>query len=242
MKRSSQKLLLLTIIAHTAGLHSECPETSETLFRVAPFVQWRSQGRDTARKLVGTTSHHVYLHDMESFYGTFNMTPQYDQVFNGKELIECLFGSSLIDDNTLTITGTAATPTNITKDWMAENFYLPRDFKSTITFAPKVQDFLVDFNLYVGLDEWVKGMYFRLYGPVVNNRVSLHPCEFIEQQGSIGYEPGFFSQNAVPANTLLPSALAFFGGNTTIVVPGIMADPLLKAKISDDKKSTTGFA
>ncbi len=239
MKKQSHKLLLLTAIAYTAGIHA-CAAPTE--FRVAPFVQWRSQGRDTARKLVGTTSHHVYLHDMESFYGTFNITPQYDQTFRGKELAECYFGSSLINDETLTITGTAATPTNITRDWMAENFYLPRDFKSTITFAPKVQDFLVDFNLYVGLDEWVKGMYFRLYGPVVNNRVSLHPCENIEQEGTIGYAAGFFSQNTVPANTLLPSALAFFSGNTTIVVPTIIADPLLKSKIADHKKSTTGFA
>ena len=239
MKKLSQRLLLVTAMAQIAGLHADSPDTS---FRVAPFVQWRSQGRDTARKLVGTTSHHVYLHDMESFYGTFNMTPQYDQTFNGDDLTECYFGSSLINCNTITITGTQATPTNINKDWMAENFYLPRNFKSTIEFAPKVQNFLVDFNLYVGLDEWVKGMYFRMYGPVVNNRVSLNPCEKIIEQGTLGYDPGFFNSAAVPANTLLPSALSFFNGNTTIIVPGITADPLLRAKIVECKQSTTGFA
>ena len=68
-----------------------------TEFRVAPFVQWRSQSRNVPRKLVGTTSHHVYLHDMESFYGTFNVTPQYDQTFNGDEIAEVFFGSSLIN-------------------------------------------------------------------------------------------------------------------------------------------------
>ena len=26
--------------------------------RVVPFIQFRSEGRDTARKLIGTTSHH----------------------------------------------------------------------------------------------------------------------------------------------------------------------------------------
>src|SRR5258705_428549 len=116
MKKTSHNLLLLAVALQTASplLHA----------RVAPFVQWRSEGRDTARKLVGKTSHHVYLYDMESFYGTFNMTPQYDQTFRAHELIKCLFGSDLINDNTLTITGTAATTTDITKDWMAENFYL----------------------------------------------------------------------------------------------------------------------
>jgi len=234
MRSQKNKLLLLTMILHgtTLILHA----------RVAPFVQWRSEGRDTARKIVGTTSHHVYLYDMESFYGTFNVTPQYDQTFRADELVECLFGNSLSNCNTLTITGTAATPTDITKDWMAENFYLPRDFKSTIHFSPKVQNFLVDFNLFVGLDEWVKGLYFRIYGPVVNNRVTLNPCEAILEEGTIGYQAGFFNTTQVPSNTLLKSALSFFSGCTTIIVPGITAAPLVKAKIADHKKSTTGFA
>lgn len=234
MKRSSRNLLLLAVALHATSplLHA----------RVAPFVQWRSEGRDTARKLVGTTSHHVYLYDMESFYGTFNMTPQYDQTFRADELTQALFGASLIDKKTLTITGTAATANNPTKDWMAENFYLPRDFKSTITFSPRVQNFLVDFNLFVGLDEWVKGLYFRIYGPVVNNRVTLSPCEGIVEEGTVGYAPGFFSATEVPSNTLLKSALSFFNGNTTVTVPNIIATPLTKAKIADDKNSTTGFA
>lgn len=210
--------------------------------RVAPFVQWRSQGRDTARKLVGTTSHHIYLHDMETFYGTFSITPQYDQTFHANELLDCYFGASLYNCNNLVIAGSLANGYNPTKDWMAENFYLPRDFKSTIQFNPIVQNFLVDFNLYIGLDEWVKGLYLRLYGPVVNNRTSLNPCEFIESPGTIGYAPGFFGPATVPADILLPSALSFLNGNTTVVVPSIITTPLLQSKISDEKKSVTGFA
>jgi len=236
MKKQSHRLLLLAITS-AANLFADNGE-----IRVAPFVQWRSQGRDTARKLVGTTSHHVYLHDMESFYGTFNITPQYDQTFRTDNLLECYFGSSLTNCNSIVIAGTHATALDIRKDWMAENFYLPRDFKSTIEFSPKVQNFLVDFYLYVGLDEWVKGLYFRIYGPVVNNRVTLNPCESIQEQGTEGYAPGFFASTAVPASTLLQSALAFFNGNTTITVPGIITTPLLKAKIATDKQSTTGFA
>lgn len=243
MKRRLQKLSLLTAVISTAPLFADCDNgCSMGDFRVAPFVQWRSQGRDTARKLIGTTSHHVYLYDMESFYGTFNMTPQYDQSFNNDGLLECYFGSSLTNCNSLVIAGTTAASLDVNKDWMAENFYLPRDFRSVITFSPKVQNFLVDFNLFVGLDEWVKGLYFRVYGPVVNNRVTLDPCESIEEEGTIGYAPGFFSSNEVPASTLLHSALSFFNGNTTITVPGIITTPLLKAKFACEKKSTTGFA
>lgn len=241
MKKFHQ--LLLCTLVYSAGLLADCCDSNgDTEFRVAPFVQWRSEGRDTARKLVGTTSHHVYLYDMESFYGTFNITPQYDQTFHADKLLECYFGSSLTNCNTLIIAGTEAPALNVNKDWMAENFYLPRDFKSAISFSPKVQNFLVDFNLFVGLDEWVKGLYFRVYGPVVNNRVTLDPCETIENEGTVGYAPGFFSPTEVPASTLLQSALSFFNGNTTITVPGIITTPLLKSKIACSKQSTTGFA
>src|SRR5437762_1405216 len=251
-RRLSQKLLLLVASAYPLGLQADCCSSTDTELRVAPYVQWRSQSRNVPRKLVGTTSHHVYLHDMESFYGTFNITPQYDQTFNGNDIAECFFGASLISapatdncndscDKALVISGSNVA-TRAPFEWMAENFYLPRNFKSSITFEPKLQDFLVDFYLYVGLDEWVKGMYFRIYGPVVNNRTSLNACETILEQGTEGYAPGFFSANEVPANTLLPSALAFFSGSTTIIVPGITAAPLLKAKIANCKQSITGFA
>jgi hypothetical protein len=226
MKQYSKKLFSLVVLCGaTAGmLHADDGN------RVVPFLQWRSQGRDTARKLYGTTSYAVYQDDMDSTYGKFDVTVQYDQSFRGQELAECLFGNSLTsapgtdcddDDNILTISGelttVAGAPALNTSrgkfDWMAENFYLPRDFKSTITFSPKVQDVVVDFNLYVGLDRWVKGMYFRLYGPVAWNKASLRPEETIVNKGTIGYETGFFDPDtAIAASSLFQSALSFFGG------------------------------
>ena len=65
--------------------------------RVVPFLQWRSQGRDMARKLYGTTSYAVYQDDMDEIYGTFNVTVQYDQSFRGKNIANALFGNSLVN-------------------------------------------------------------------------------------------------------------------------------------------------
>lgn len=231
---------------------------------VAPFLQWRSQGRDTARKLVGTTSHHVYLDDMESFYGTFNVTPQYDRSFRPQEITQALFGSSLFDTptandaarssdsglsgRTLVISGLNTENRNNSKDWMAENFILPRNFKSTISFSPLVQDFLVDFNLYVGLDEWVRGLYFRIYGPVVNNRTNLRAKETIIEKGSIGegsYTQGYFSSQAqVNPDQMFTSALQFLSGSPLIApIDNITFNPLLFAKIPASRtQSKTGFA
>src|SRR5581483_6882231 len=228
---------------------------------VAPFLQWRSQGRDTARKLVGTTSHHVYLDDMESFYGTFNVTPQYDRSFRPQEITDALFGSSLYDiplasdaanssknsGRALVISGLNTENRNNEKDWMAENFLLARDFKSTISFSPLVQDFLVDFNLYVGLDEWVRGLYFRVYGPVVNNRTNLRAKETVINPGTEagGYTQGYFSSTSQVSETqLFQKALQYFSGSPLIApIDNITYNPLLFAKIPASRtQSKTGFA
>lgn len=228
---------------------------------VTPYLQWRSQGRDTARKLVGITSHHVYLDDMESFYGTFNVTPQYDRSFRAQEITDALFGDSLYaislpsdaantslqSGRALVVSGLNTQDRNNEKDWMAENFLLARDFKSTINFSPLVQDFLIDFNLYVGLDEWVKGLYFRVYGPVVNNRTNLRAQEAVINPGSTSgsYTQGYFNpQGAVSSNQLFQSALQFFSGNQLIApIDNVTFFPLQFSKItSSSTHSKTGFA
>jgi hypothetical protein len=256
MKQYSKKLFSLVVLCSTAtALQTSCDNDNENHGnRVLSFIQFRSQGRDLARKLYGTTSYAVYQDDMDATYGTFNATVQYDQSFRNSRIADCLFGDSLIDsvpvttnrcdddcDNnsrTLIISG-LNNATRASTEWMAENFLLPRDFKSAITFSPKVKDVVVDFNLFVGLDRWVKGLYFRLYGPVVWNKTNLHAQEDILNQGTLAggsYSEGYFDPNTAVANTsLFQSALSFFGGCQLPAYPGqeVTVAPLKFAKFSD---------
>lgn len=256
MKQYSKKLFSLVVLCSTATIAlADCCDNDDNGNQVVPFIQWRSQGRNMARKLEGTTSFAVYQNDMDNKYGTFNMTVEYDQSFRGKNIAECLFGNSLVtapaaprinscdndcDDScnsTLIVSG-SANANRAATDWMAENFLLPRDFKSAISFSPKVQSVIVDFNLFVGLDRWVNGLYFRLYGPVVWNKSGLRANETIINQGTAAgsYSQGYFDDETAVANTsLFQSALNFFGGcqlpkylNQDVVV-----QPLNFAKFSD---------
>lgn len=247
MKQFSKKLFSLVVLLGTTNgmLQAACSDDNGN--RVVPFLQWRSQGRDMARKLYGTTSYAVYQGDMDATYGTFNVTLQYDQSFRNNRIADCLFGASLINDaadtaanncsnscgnKTLIISGLESADVDTPADWVAENFYLPRDFRSAITFSPKVQDVVVDFNLFVGLDRWVKGLYFRLYGPVVWNKASLNPCERVIEEGTAGYEAGFFAPAAVAADGLFHEALNFFGGCVPAAVDTLTLQPLRFAKFS----------
>ena len=261
-------LFSLAVLVSTADLMAEscsscnkscCPGTSNN---VLPYLSFRSAGRDNVRKLVGTTSYAVYQYDMDTFYGTFQIIPQYERSFRSKSIAECLFGCDLTagktgscptdcdDGRVINVSGSQVVdrPAN-TNDWMAENFYLPRDFQSTLQFSPRIQNIILDFQLYVGLDEWAKGLYFRIYGPVVNARYDLQFCESNITEGERGYQEGFFNnaastppsnENAVPVGNLLQSATSFFGGGTPNV-DDITTQGLQFAKICSGKQTKTCF-
>ncbi len=277
MKQYSKKLFSLAVLCSTAivTLHAD----NDNGFRIVPFLQWRSQGRDESRLLYGQTSYAIYQQADDvgegcwGFgYGTFDVTVQYDQTFRSKDITRALFGPALVnvaneitstvnnchnscEDETIVISGLDSTPIVGTSrgmfDLMAENFLLPRDFVSTITFRPKVQDVVVNFDLFVGLDRWLNGLYFRLYGPVVWNRATLKPSENIINAGTEsvvaadgdittlggGYAEGYFDvEAAVPTQSLFTNALSYFGGCD---FPGdytgqsVTVEPLRFAKFSN---------
>ncbi len=251
MKQYSKKLLSLAVLCSTV--------TSMVHADVLPFIQWRSEGRDTARKLYGQTAYAIYQQDEDTWDGSFAATFQYDQSFRGKNIARCLFGDSLIGsvnnagtascndecgDETLVIQGSQVT-NKLARSWMAENFLLPRDFQSAIKFSPRVQNVLVDFDLYVGFNRWVNGMYFRLYGPVNWNKASLHAEETVIFAGTPttsttavggGYTAGYFDpQVDVATASLFNKALQFFGGCELPAYneQSVTVQPLEFAKFSD---------
>ena len=81
---------------------------------------------------------------------------------------------------------------------MAENFYLPTDFSSAVTFKPIIDNALVDFNLYVGLDQWLDGLFFRIHSPLVHTRWDLNFCEHVTTPGIQNYDAGYFDNSFAP--------------------------------------------
>ena len=90
-------------------------------------------------------------------------------------------------------------------------------------------------------------MYFRVYGPVVNNRTNLRAKETIINEGTAAgsYTQGYFSSQAQVSNSqLFQSALQFFSGSPLIApIESITFFPLMFAKIPHSRtQSKTGFA
>jgi len=185
---------------------------------VAPYFSVRSQSVYMPRMVSGWTN---YTHQFgrESFNATFAIAPGYAKTFRSDDIARCLFGNSLqanCDCPQINISGSRVTDgtseANSLRgscDWLADYFGLPTDYKGSIQFKPRVSTVFIDFSLYVGLDEWIEGLWFNMWAPFVHTRWDLN---FSEEKtaGSSNYVPGYFNSSSVPADNLLKNALDFF--------------------------------
>jgi len=136
-------------------------------------------------------------------------------------------------------------------DWMADNFGLPTDYQSCVTFEPRIDNFLVDFNFYVGFDEWCKGMFFRIHAPVVKTRWNLGMCECGVITGTNNHMAGYFNKTVVEEdsefygilrNKLVSNFTSFISGCDCINSSDITFNKLCYAKMDCCKKTETALA
>ena len=181
-----------------AALLSTCIVIADAL----PYLSFRSQGFNAARELVGWQTQ-INKYGMCCNYGSFSVTPEYGRSFRPREIAECLFGKALYDTCCQNIPTVKIQGSKVKIDQnalMAENFYLPTDFSSEFTLEPRIDNCLVDINMYLGLDECAQGMYFRIHAPVTWTRWDLNFCENVLNPGQNSYDPGYFNNTFTPAN------------------------------------------
>ena len=189
---------------------------------------------DAARQLVGWDNPFWGINRLpqDKCYASFNLTFAYTRTFRNGKISYFFFGEdtvcvcSPIDPKIgrlgFGVTGSAV-PNRAPTDLLADYFGLPRDFQSFTTIDPRIDNFLLDFNFYLGLDGWVNGLYFRVHGPYTHTRWGFNADETINSDtygavpGTIGYFQGYFSSNEVPAANLNRSFLEYTSGSTPII-------------------------
>lgn len=178
------------------------------------YISFRPQSVNNPRHMVGT-QRYINKVDMDHPYGLLSATFEYNKTFNTHSLTKQLFDGALqktgCDDHALIISGSAVANRG-SKDWLADYFYLPPDFKSSVTFKPSINNFIVDFNWYLGLDQWHEGLYFALYAPLVHTRNSMHIHEKISSKSSTNYPAGYFGPQPVTPGSLAPSFSYYANG------------------------------
>jgi hypothetical protein len=194
----------------------------------------RSQSVNAARQLVGWDNPFWGINRLpqDRCYTSFNLAFEYTRTFKSSNISYFFIGDDLqcvcqptnpqIGVEGFNITGSAV-PNRSPTDWLADYFGLPRDFQSFITIQPRFENFILDCSLYVGLDAWLNGLYFRINGPYVFVKSGMHATETIASNpysavpGVVGYFQGYFSNNEVPPENLNRGFLDYTTGSTPTI-------------------------
>lgn len=232
MKHLIKKLNVIVLCAIAAPLHAE----------VAPYFSIRSQGVDAARELAGWTQH-VNLYDVGKVYGSFAVTPEYTRSFRPSAIAQSLLGQGSCGRQCPTVINISGSRVAREEtDWLADYFYLPTDYQSTLEFAPRIENVLLDLNLYVNFESLVNGLFFRFHVPICYTRWNLDFSECMISSGTHSYDAGYFAPTEVPRSSLLKSFSQYACGNTVVDVPNITFDRLNFARFNHSVQTKTGIS
>ncbi len=239
-----KSLLTLALLSCVISLYADR--------NVTPTIITRSQGRDGALKIAGL-SEKVHLYD-ENNYVNIDGTVGYQRSFRDKKIAECLFGSDVQGCGAILVQGSEVANRDANA-WLADYFYLPPDFNSNFTISPRIQNFIVNLDLYVGLDDIMEGLYFRVHGPITHSTWNLNYNELCDQNFTGSYRPGYFSNGAMLNDQLLNTFADYACGKAPLNVSrstintvgannnnSVAFEGLKYAKIDTSSRSRTGFA
>ncbi len=220
---------------------------------VTPTIINRSQGRDAALKVAGL-SEKVHVYD-EGNYVNLDGTVAFSRSFRANRLAECLFGDDLINCQSIKIQGSDVTNRDA-KAWLADYFYLPPDYDSDFSIDPQVQTALINLDFYIGLDEWLEGLYFRAHGPITWSRWDINFCELCDQNFTGSFREGYFTFDGMDNDQLLKTFGDYASGKSPLNTSGFQGaqtandeldlgvsfEGLNYAKMERCSRSRTGFA
>lgn len=194
--------------------------SSSLYCQTSPTYRPRSQGQNTVREIIGLTAQMNYRTD--SWYTFFAPLIEYVHSYKARDIGQALFGTDFQipnnqDAGLINIEGQSyhlgSLPKRTPTAWLADYFYLPSDFMSTIVMEPTITNVIINFDWYFGLDKLLRGAYFRILAPLTHTHWSLEFAERIVTRGSLAYPAGYFTAESMPLDTLLGSFQSYAAGN-----------------------------
>lgn len=220
-----------------------------SLCSLKTFYLPRSQGSNNARRLAGWQAY-VPL-NLENAFGNLSLTFEYNRSFDNDHIAQYFFGNtclnflgsqvinsftSLLNQcETIDVCGINLIPGLI----IADNFGLPTNFIGKICFKPRIQNVIVDFNYFLALDFWCKGLYWRLFAPFVVTywNLGINCCEHNNaSQINNTFLPCYMSTNQTNSLCSIQEALA---GESTF---GDMNSPFDFGRIPFTQQKRIGIA
>ena len=201
-----------------------------------PLLGYRSQSANLARRIV-TTPYGVNKWGTEKYNSNSSLAVEYTRSFNPNKILTNLLGTDACKCNLL-IQGSRVADRD-SRAWLADYFGLPMDFNSTVCLKPIIQNTLVDLHYYAGLDQWLNGLFFRIYAPVVYTNWNLNMIEIVKSYGDDCFPKGYMSKCGIPREVLPADFTNVMRGHNTF---GDMQTPIKFGLFSPGGQTDTKLA
>ena len=206
--------------------------------QVITFISPRSQGFNTPR-IVSGWDEVTHIPTQNSFC-TYAVALETESSFRPQRINQCLFGQDIVrpDDNNnewkdfIIVSGSHTEDRSAYKDWLADYFGLPTDFKSLVRFHPRVSNVIVEMQSFFSFNGTKKGLYAELFLPIVYTNWDLNIHETVINEGRNEYAPGYFNPNGVERENLLTYFSSYVSGCATPDISNLSFQPLTQGKMS----------
>lgn len=207
--------------------------------QVITFISPRSQGFNTPRVVAGWDEV-IHCPIKEKMYSTYAISLEAESSFRPERINQCLFGQNIIkrDINEtewkdfIIVSGSQTEKRNPQKDWLADYFGLPTDFKSIVKFRPRVNNVILELQSFFGFNHLKKGLYAEVFLPIVYTNWDLNIKEMVINRGENGYAPGYFNTNGVTRTNLIDNFIHYISGCSVPHINDLTFHPLRNGKMS----------
>lgn len=168
----------------------------------------------TADAIFGQTQA-IHKYDTDHIYGVFKSQTGYYQSFSNSKIGKYLFFNGT---NEMLVGPQETAVANTTTDIMNANLLLSSWYTGTIQASPTVKTVVSSFDLFVGFNEWVDGLWFQVQLPLVWTQWNVHLTDLTStpSANATQYDNEYAVSTPQPG-TALPytSAAAAFKGDAT---------------------------
>ena len=179
-----------------------CTTTSDCNYQYGKtYFHAREAGTNLPLNMMGSADKmHLFEKECE-FYGVFSVAVGYERSRNscglGKVFSFNKSGTTTFAGDQGTSGGAGAININdSSSDARSADFGMSGTHAETLTFSPKISKVLVNFDLFVGLDEFINGLWARVTAPIVYAKYNLDPCNSVTAEGGAYYPAGFVANTA----------------------------------------------
>lgn len=207
--RPTYSKIILSLALTSCTLHLSGAVCEKTVKRYGfPFYKQRPQILNIPRRVAGELQN-LFRPNLEYVNGNISLLAEYTRSFNTEELGQYVFFNG---KDTMTFGPAGDTTTDVA----AREFLLGENFTSEVTTTPRVQNFILQFAFRLGLDEWIKNLYFDLHAPFVWTKWDLNLEEKILSSGT-GYIPqGELGNNNAQIKAPFKNVINAWNGQRTV--------------------------